>query len=258
MPKGNFKKGKKSTSKRSRKTSKKVTKTLKKYVKRAIRSNLETKEWTQQGYNNSISANTGSGTPGFLLSLMPTISQGTGTAERIGNMIMPTYSMLKIRFNLLPYNVSTNDVANQWFVKVWIASYKEANAASLGYSSFFQGNSSANGFNNNVSDIMRDVNNDLWTVHATRTKKLGASSAGSLISSSTIYDNSQMNCSMKINLRKFYHKQLKYNDTNTTVTNQNIWFIVAICRVDGTTSSVLNYPIPLELHYRHQFYYKDA
>lgn len=236
----------------------KVSKPIKTYVKRMISRKTEEKNWVAQGLNVSIltQANV---TP-TNVSLLPTPAQGTGDSDRIGNEIIVKKASIRGFVNLSPYDAATNPNAfSPVWVKMWIVSAKNINtntfSNTLAATSFFRSNNTSINFQATIRDQLYPVNNDLFTVHKTKSFKLGLGSTSTPANPASYFDNSPMSHPFVFDLSKYVTK-LMYDENNTFATNKNLFLVITASRCDGGTSSSTN---PLcEYHYLIDYEYQDA
>lgn len=250
---------KKTTRRKNKKTS--VSKSVKKYVKNAIHSNIENKKYTIYGTNIALpSAVTGVYTP-YGLYCNPILSNGTGQAARIGNVVKIARANLTGFLNVLPTNASTNPLAAPVLVRMFILRNKIENTSSLtgmNLNDFFESGSGSVGFQGNLLDMVFKVNSEVWTVYKTKTFKIGASSSGLQTSSSGYFDDSPMIRRFSFDLTKYLTRTQKYNDTATTPTNNNLWVFFQVVRADGVSASATTLQSMAEMHYNIEVQYEDA
>jgi len=233
-------------------------KSITKIVKSVINRQAEIKEMFDYGLNQPITI-ASSSTPTFK-NLVPTVGQGTQTSQRIGNQIRVKSGYIKGHVNLLPYSVSTNPGTIPLYVKMWILSCKNVIGANLGATSigstFFDITNGTLGLQGTMLDMDFPVNNDVWTVHASKTLKLGVGAITSTgpIGTNNYYDNSSFSQPFYFNIGK-YMSTLKYDDGVTNVaTNKCLWFVIQAVNADG---SLNNGTQPAEFHYSTKVSYVD-
>lgn len=255
---------KKST--RSTKTSTKTSPVFARKVKKVIHQMTENKFWSQQLANNLIPAPYTASTSGgsispFQLSLLPTLTQGTGISGRVGNRVRLVKNRIRGIINMKPYNATTAPYIAPVYVKMWVISPKSFTnyVGDLGYTNwqqFFSINNSDTGFTGGVLDLMIPVNKELFTLHTTRTYQLSNNGTGSGIYQSP---SGYFSRTFSIDLIK-YVKDLKYDDNSSTrPTNKNL-ILVAACYIGDGTSNNPSGGSALEmaeLHYVHDCEYED-
>lgn len=237
---------------------KKVSKVVKRYVKKQIHRNIENKMRYNYAANQPIE--TGVATT-MTYPMIPAIDQGNGTGNRIGNVVKPVKGVWKCVVNLLPYSVSTNSAAQPTWVKVWVVrdlriSQQNATMDATSFSSFFNGNNSSLGFQNNCLDTVLDINTDNFRLITTRIFKLGISNhISGPTNPSSYFDNSPASKTITIDYSKYIKKALKFQDGTTYPINENLYFVIQAVPCDGTTASNQQ---KIEMHYTNRFYYEDA
>lgn len=104
-------------------------KAIVKIVKSVLSRQAENKIWADYGVNQSIVC-TASSTPTFE-NLLPLLSQGTSTTGRIGNEVRIKTGYIRGHVNLLPYNISSNNLPIPCYVKMWVCSSRTINTQNL-------------------------------------------------------------------------------------------------------------------------------
>lgn len=108
---------------RSRKTVRKAkTQSFAKKVLKVIHRQAENKVWIAYQANNNIT--TASSSTFTNVSLMPTMSQGTGHSNRVGDDVTVVKARINGYVNLLPYNSVSNPTVGPLFVRMWVLSVK--------------------------------------------------------------------------------------------------------------------------------------
>lgn len=237
---------------------KSVPRPIRKYVKAIVHRNIENK--MRYNYASNQPIETGSPTT-MTWPLLPAIDLGTGTGNRIGNIIKPVKGVWKCVVNLLPYSTTTNSAAQPTWVKIWIvrdlrASGQLATMDSTSFNAFFNGNNTTLGFQNNCLDTVLDVNTDNFRVLTTRMFKLGlANHISGPTNPSSYFDNSPASKIITIDYSKYVKKALKFQDGSTYAINENLYFVIQAVPCDGTGASSQQ---KIEMHYTNRFYYEDA
>lgn len=230
-------------------------------VKKVLSRNLERKAWFFSSAN--IGMTTASTTVAPLVSnLIPSLVQGTGHSQRIGNEVKVSRAYIKGYINVRPYNLQNNPLPLPVMVKMWLVSYKITNQPSLTsaslFSNFFDSNNSSAGFQSNILDVLLTPNKDVWTVHSTKTLKLGSANTfnGTTADITTFgyFDNSPMIAPFYFDCTKHLDK-LKFDDTvNNLCTNRNLFLIYQCVNADGQSSTYT----PCEIHTSQRVEYTDA
>ena len=199
-------------------------KAIVKIVKSVLSRQAENKIWADYGVNQSIVC-TASSTPTFE-NLLPLLSQGTSTTGRIGNEVRIKTGYIRGHVNLLPYNISSNNLPIPCYVKMWVCSSRTINTQNLAATSistdFFESGGSNTGFQGNMLDIDFSPNKDVWIIHYTKTVKLGAAYTGNgaVVATGGYFDNSPMSASFQFNYGKKMTAALKYNDSTNSASNK--------------------------------------
>ena len=260
-----FKRSRRPSARKTRKTRKtytrkssKVSTPVKNYVNRMIHNNTENKVFAGYGVNQTLSSAFGTLSGTQALYLLPQISQGVGQHLRIGNEIKIRKAYIRGYVNILPYSLGVNARPAPVMVKMWVVSFKTINTAliaSCPTANFFEAGSSSTGFQANMLDMVLSTNNDLITVHRTKTFKIGASSVSTGVPVASYYDNSSFNHYFNFEYGSKCKGTIKYNDTTTNVPeNKNMWLLFQVVYPDGSSDagSVAEY------HYTCRVEYEDA
>lgn len=218
----------------SRKTG--VSQKIKKYVKKTIHSQIENK--TYHANTPYIDISTPSGATVTSLNVMPSISQGATKATRTGNQIKLVKHTVRGQVYLKPYDATNNPRPGSTVCKIWLMSMKKSHSSTLTLGSdFFDNGASNEGFGGNINDCLMPVNKDSYKIHATRSFELGTgSNLGSANGATSGYfdqKNSIMN--FQFNLAKYSKKNIKFDDTGSTPTNENMFLIFACYFGNGDT-----------------------
>lgn len=243
----------------------KTSRTFANKVKKIVHRMAENKTITQDAANDSITPCDGVTAVPYFLNLLPPITIGSSSGERIGNQIRIVKNHIVGFINMLPYNSATNKLSCPIIVKMWVVSWKYATGqfaqpALVDFTTFFQRGSATAGFIGNPLDMVRDVNTDVWTVHKTKTFELSSGPAfqSALNYSPVSYQNPSGVFSHKysFNLGK-YAKLLKYNDNivPNRPTNKNLYLVIQTVRADG--ASVAAGDVYCENHFQSTIYYED-
>jgi len=257
-----FSKRKAKSGKRPRKAIRRKPVTSRQAVTRIVKSVIsrqaENKIWADYGVNQTITC-AQSTTPTFK-NLVPTIPPGSRISNRVGNEVRVKSGYIRGHVNLLPYNLTTNNKPLPCYVKMWVCSGKLLNTILLGSTNisttFFEVGGSSAGFQGNMLDMELSPNKDMWTVHYTKTVKLGAGyvvSTGSPVSGGSYFDNSPMSVPFQFNFGKKLGL-LKYEEDITSATNRNMFLVFQVvpCDGDGAPTQVM-----AEFHYTARVEYED-
>lgn len=216
----------------------KVPKNIQRYVKMAMHRNIENKRFVFYA-SNPILAGSSTAVP-YALALLPSMSQGTGKAQRIGNEITIRSAKVSGQVWLNGYNATTNPIPAPIVVKMWVVACKVANPPAINtiatWGNFFDTGNSAVGFQGNLLDTCLPVNNDFWTVYATRQFTLGTTATNTLLSTGVVFDNNQFSRPFSIDFSKVF-KKIKYNDgVANTPTNHNLYLVVQTVPAGNTSA----------------------
>lgn len=247
-----------------RRSTTKVSRKVRKYVKRELSRQIENKEITTYGVNQSLTVQQSGGPAVFKIPLIPAVSQGTGNNNRIGNTIRPKSCYIKGFVNCKEYNGSTNITPSPVWIRLMLVkalnvTYQGGAPGELD-SAIFKGNGAALGFQGNMLDQTLEINTDLFRPLVDKKIKIGFSSAfvGGLVGTTTNYfDNSSMSRPFYINWGKYVKKMVKFNDSSNgnSAQNDNLYLLFAVSTCDGATNSG---SIPAECHYNNYFRFEDA
>lgn len=224
----------------------KISTTVKNYVKRAISVKLENKLVMQ--FTSGVNIGTTLIAAPTYLNLLPTIGQGTNTNARIGNRINIKSGKLQVHVSLTPFDAITNPFVVPVSVKFWVLKCRKCNSNGILTASpdiatdFFDTTSTAVGMQANFLDMQLPVNKEKYQVFAQRTFTLGVDRFGSV-------------ADFTINTTKYMKKLLHYDDSSTTVTNDNLFLISQAVMSDGRIST--GYTLA-KYFYNHLIQFEDA
>jgi len=233
-------------------------KSITKIVKAVLSKQAENKSWFDYGLNQTITTSSGGGTPTFK-NLLPQLSQGSSASNRIGNEVRVRSGYIRGHVNVLPYDVTLNPLPAPLYVKMWILSAKAINTNNLALttigSNFIDLVSSASVLQGNMLDIDFQINKDAWTIHASKTVRIGAGSYVSTgpMSQTSYFDNSPMSVPFAFSYGKFL-KTLKYDDSGPVPTNRNMFIVFQAVSANGASGGGY---IPAEFHYTNRVDYED-
>lgn len=256
-------------------------KKIAKVCKRVVSSMIEHK---QQIWTATVSpVNTLASSTGFVntnvFCLTPntssyTIPQGTGEANRIGNVIKTTKCRMKIVLYPKPYSTVLNpsDSCRPLIVTFWCVSPKNkylspTDMAALYDTQFFNNGNSSQGYQSSLLDSVLPINTDVVTVHFKRQFKLGHSTTapspmnttGSALDYNTSWSNNdfKMNHIINFDFTRWMPKRVPFNDGSDIPFCKTLYLLVSIAKADGTAySSGSNYP--LDMYYNLDYQYIDA
>jgi len=235
---------------RARKATRKVKtskKAMTKVVKRVLQSQVEEKEYSTYGANQTIT--TASASQPTFISCMPSITQGTSQGGRIGQEIKIKYARVKGYVNLLPYNVTTNPLSTAVMLKLWLCSSKLTNLNGLSNTAcstgFFETGAGTAGFQGNLLDMLLPNNKDEWTIFATKQFELGTTYASGTgpVGTGGYFDNSKMIIPFNFRFEKHFKGPIKFNDNASSLNgnypyNRNLYLIFQAVYADGSSAAV--------------------
>uniref|UniRef100_UPI004048529F hypothetical protein n=1 Tax=Limnohabitans sp. TaxID=1907725 RepID=UPI004048529F len=233
-------------------------KSIVKIVKSVLSRQAENKSWFDYGLNQSIVTSSGGSTPTYK-NLLPQLSQGSSASNRVGNEVRVKSGYIRGHVNILPFENTTNPLPSPLYVKMWILSAKAINTNNLSLttigSNFIDLVSSASVLQGNMLDIDFQINKDAWTIHASKTVKIGAGSYVSTgpVSQATYFDNSPMSVPFSFSYGK-YIKTLKYDDSGPVPTNRNMFIVFQAVSANGASGGGY---LPAEFHYTNRVDYED-
>lgn len=229
-----------------KKTHVKQSSLLNQTVMRLINKNREVKT-AQYSVAFNLNAYTGTSwaTPG-VHALTPysgfvSIIQGTGQGDRIGNKIEIVSAKLKMTFNPLPYNATSNAIPQPQLVLGWVAKVKNSTAQPTALGTFFQAGDASSGPNGTTIDTTRPINTDNYKLYKSFVKKVGYAAylgTGTAPQSGN-FSNNDFNLSqtVSLDLTKSIPKIIDYNDTTNLPTSDAVWLFLEAINADGTAQA---------------------
>jgi len=171
------------------------------------------------------------------------INQGTGQGDRIGNKIMTKKLTFKGVITPVDWDTTLNPNPRPLQVKmVLLYDREDPNDPPIPGSTFFQDGGSTTGFTGTQMDLIKPYNEDRYRILMTKTWKLGFASYTGTASSSAnqlewqAYSNNdfKLNINFNIDVTKYYPKQVKFNDNNSTPMNRGLFALFYCISADGT------------------------
>ena len=251
--------GKRKNTKKSSKRPRKSAPSFAKKVKAAVYKLAETKKYVDYGANQDITS-TSTGSVPTNRALVPLLSQNSTQYGRVGNSVQVTKATLNMRVNLKPYSLGFNNLAQPTLLKMWIVSSIVVNGNTFSASGinanteFFDVNTTATGMQGNPLDMLLKVNRELFTVHATKTLKLGCANATAPSPTNSYTDNSSFSHQVSFNFTKALGKLL-FDDSDTIPSNRNVYCVFQTCAAEGTASAG---QVQAEYHFSTEICYKDC
>lgn len=180
------------------------------------------------------------------VSLMPTIGQGVGQGARIGNNIYTRRVMLYLQISIDQILTGSTNIDPPKFVDVFIFKYKKSNKMdSSAWAQFLQyGDTTTTYSSGSIPECGGfDVNKDSFTIKKRMRYQLWNPDPNNTNCQATRCQNA---IAKKIDITKFYKKNLMYNDDVTNVvSNDNLFISVAYTNNDqqnfGASLSVGNF-----------------
>jgi len=189
------------------------------------------------------------------------IDQGTGQGQRIGNSIRVKKLKISGVLRPLPYNVTTNTDPVPLFVKLMFMTRKDSTTVvSPIVSDLLQYGGASESMGFQLGHIMRPINLDDWTVHTTRTFKLGYSSyEGTSIdpAAQSFANNDFKLCHfVNVDLTKYCPKVIKFDDNTFLPSTRNVVMYPFVYRADAS-APITNAEIPAVFEMNLDFQYED-
>lgn len=204
---------------------------LKSYVKQIVRRNEETKFFTGSvAYKQSILGSGFNTTSNFgfnsSFSIVPTIQQGVGQQQRIGNRITtPGYITLRGHVIALPTSTTSNPYNNiPFYVKIVVWRQRQS-LTTVSNTAILDNGISAGGndFDGTLDDMMVPFNYDRFEIAATRTFVLQPNATIGTYSAENL---SKYPMHKFLKMRVKVPKTLMYNDNSNDPTNSR-WYVSA-------------------------------
>ena len=197
------------------------------------------------------------------LGLGPTIpiNQGITNSARIGNRIQTKYFTFKGTITPLGYNSTSNPIPCPGHVRMVIFYDRQSPTNQpVNFNDFFQNNTGNSAFLDDLTDLWRPYNTDKYRILTQRTFKVGAAvntGSGALAANANLANNDfKMNASFKINLTKYYPKNVKFDENSANPTTRSLYCLFYPCAATG--SSYGAGVIPFGVQYAMDYTYTDA
>lgn len=252
----------KTSSKRKYIRKPKVSTTIKRYVKKVIHSNIENKTEQTLSANNVISSYANNNNL-FVVSMIPygNIAQGVGQGDRIGNLITTVSCYLNFTIRTANYSATYNPVPVPQTVYVFLGKVKNSppfTPTNTDFAKLWQAGDSFHAPYGNNLDNLQNVNKDWFTVYKFMKFKIGyaAVTAAGFNSAYEYYSNNDFKFSVtkRMNITRFMPKKVKFNDSTTQPTNDNLWMWAFCNPIDGSAATT----IPCYMDYTVNYVYEDA
>lgn len=236
------------------------------YVKRMLHREIENKYFTRYVFNQvaKIQVNTAPVLNEGFFSLVPAISLGNSSSNRIGNRCKVIKSKLNLTLTLAPYVAVTNPYGPGVYVKIWIFKFKPANdrEPTLGeWQSWFKGNGTNMPLQGNPQfDLNAAVEKDIYEVVKTKTVWLSSTSnsANGIPNATSYMFSNGKNCvSLNFDITK-HLGTMTYNDaTTSSILGKNLWCFIQplYSQYNPSTGNAFT---PITFGYCQNTWYEDA
>ena len=243
-------------------------KSMVKLIKSVIHRQAENKvvEYSPVGaqplYNSSVTAawNAANVIPLTPYTSYMNIVQGTGQGDRIGNRISTRKVFIKFVMYPAAYDVTLNPLPAPQDVRIMIVKWKDTPTKLIDdttYGNLFQNGDSATGPIGNLTDTIRDINKDKYTVCYDKVVKVGnaISSASGPFSGAEYYANNdyKLNVIRKIDVTKWCPKQILFNDNTSLPETPVLQMVIFPISADGSINSFK----PIYWFYQTHYEYED-
>ena len=235
----------------------KGSKKMKALIKKTITQMAEKKIYLFSGANLSLF--TVAGTAPNAFSLVPSITQGAGQNQRIGNSIKVVSGTIRGHIIVRPYDAIINPTVAPVSIKFWLCQYLKSNTTSIGStdaaSAFFDTGAGTSGMTGNIVDLDFYPNTDSWKVLETQQYRLGLSGGTNNAASTvvTFFDNSPAQIAFEFKFGSRLGTCL-FNDTTNDTTNRSLFLVVQPVYSNGATTSGF---APVEMDYATQLTFID-
>lgn len=231
---------------------------LNKIINRAIMRSLETKE------NQLTLGATGLGLPirqniaeVDVYDLIPTVSQGTGQASRVGNRIRP----VKFTATVQLYVRALGFTAQPTYIDVYIFKIKNKNPADglptlFEMQNFLQDDNAAKQYFGNSLDGVRPVNSDLFTL--IKKKRVRLYNAINNSATVAMTNPEGPSTTLYFDLTRYIKKHFVYNDNSGLLENDNLLICCGCTQVDGISIGDVATTILADYRVITNLKYKDA
>lgn len=172
-------------------------------------------------------------TPSSCYPLIPNISQGTTQGTRVGNKVRVRNAVLRMSLTVSNQSAAVTPT----YVDIYIFKYKPMTAypnnvmPTGSMNNFLQAGSSSTNYSGAISDGLRPVNKDLFTMKYRKRLCMFNPNNTAAFTGATASWNP--NRSYNINITKYLNKILNYDDANSICTNDSLWFAVGSTQTDG-------------------------
>lgn len=244
------------------KNTKPTTKMVKTIVKKALDRRIENKEVVQSAaYMGIYQAGGSTIYSSIVKSLSPTINQAVGENGRIGNTVKLKNAFLRGVLMLGQGATTTVPNANsQYMIRLFIGRLKNTidTPTTAQLDTLLRAGATTYKFDSgDPLSVCRTVNSELFTVYYDKIHKIGTAHNGGNVLNGLSNNDFKLMKVMKINLTKYYKKNLIFQDTSInqpTNTSLYMWAGAIDALASGTT-----YGLPVvSFAYDLEFSYEDA
>lgn len=172
--------------------------------------------------------------PASCYNLIPNITQGVTQGTRIGNRIRVRKAVLRAAITVFNQAANVTPV----YVDLYIFKYKPIkvypnNVMPTGsMNNFLQAGSTATNYSGAISDGLRPVNKDLFILKYRKRMLMFNPNQTAAFTGGTAAINP--NRSFNLDITKYLHKVLQYDDNNSYCTNDDLWFALGSTQTDGS------------------------
>lgn len=192
------------------------------------------------------------------------ISQGTGQGERIGNRCTIKSARLTGTINCKDYSTFSNSRQLDQLVTLVVFKLRNYTAGvnptyANTFSKMFQLGSTSGPLTNTTLDHIRSFNKDIFMIKTIRKFKMGYSTnvpsgANGTGTQAVPSNDFKYQAFFKIPLTKYYKKTQMFNDNDTNVINDNLFFMVFTAPADNSAFT----STPLAMSWDVEWKYEDA
>lgn len=206
----------------------KVAPSVRKYVQNAIVRNQEIKTCDNYIGITPVSPWLPAATPsgnGITFPLLPIISQGTGSANRIGNEIKLHKNILRLSLGYRATNIYPTSVIC-YIVSTVRTAAQGSNLDIPDYTNFFKVGSTSSTFQGNVMDWNFEVNPEYLKLHKKMVFDIAPIDV-TVVGKNVTTGNSRSIWNVEIDLSKYVTGKLRYDDNDSNFpTNKNLYFVL--------------------------------
>jgi len=237
-------------------TKPKVSLAVKKYVKSTLSRNIEDK-CVQVNFGASF-GNILESTNMNMYPMLPylgymSIPQGVTQGTRIGNQIRIKKLMLNYVLRPTNYDAVFNPSLLPSHIDMFLGYVNDVPGlipTNTDLTSLFQSGASSIAPVGTLRDLISVVNTDYWTIKKRWQHKLGFSAnngtGGSVAGQYYQNNDFKLNIVKKLDITKFVHKNLKFNDGTQTIQGDNLYFFYQAVAANGVAYAATTLPCNIE------------